>query len=104
MRDKLTLLKTINKLEPNALYSKIYKVCKYTNEINLNTDLKLLKDELYIIEYRDKVGVFTTYELTVKGYDYINTHKESTLRFWIPICISISLSILSIIISIFKPI
>lgn len=101
MRDKLKLLKNIHKLEPNALYSEIYKECNYTNNETLNIDLKILKDENYIFE--SKTGVFNTYELTVKGCDYISTHKTSSLQFWIPICISVSLSIISIIISIFKP-
>ena len=100
MYTKLDILKAINQLEPIALSTEIAKKIDCESIDNLNDDLEILVEEKLISKRFKKVGVFISYELTIKGFEYINTSKLNSYRFWLPIIISSTLSVFAILISI----
>ena len=99
MYTKLDILKAINQLEPIALSTEIAKKIDCESIDNLNDDLEILVEEKLISKRFKKVGVFISYELTIKGFEYINTSKLNSYRFWLPIIISSTLSVFAILIS-----
>lgn len=95
--NKLKILKFIKNNQPVLPYTianALYKI-DHNDEDRTIEDIQILIEDGYVRTYPGTKDGIRFYELTIKGKDYIDTHKENTFRFYLPFV----LSIISLVIS-----
>lgn len=93
---KLELLSFIAKKEPLPLQI-IAEEFYNSNFDKAEKDIELLMQDDLVRTYADTANKIRFFELTIKGKEYINTFKQNTFRFWLPLVISYLALVVSII-------